>query len=159
MSLIRGPALAPSMEFNKHTLVAHVAALHHSSALLVNYMVGPDNQQGWFLLNDDLRHLEHPDQAARRILKEQAGIDDATLKLAEIESFVGNNQTWHLIFDYLAFTRTMNTSLGKAVAELKWFEIDKLPPAEDFAHHGWGRTVLVTHALGKAQPLTTSSPR
>src|SRR6059036_722498 len=137
------------MGCNTHTLVAHVAALHHSSALLLKYRVGPDN----------LHHLEHPEQAARRILKEQAGIDDATLKLAEIESFVGNNQTWHLIFDYLAFTRTMSTSPGKAVAELRWFEIDKLPPAEDFAHHGWGRAVLVKHALGRAQPLTKSSPR
>src|SRR2546428_3597497 len=150
---------ASSMECNTYTHVAHVAALHDSSALLVKYRIGSDNQQGWYLPNDDLHHLEHPDQATKRILKEQAGIDDATLKLAEIESFVGNNQTWHLIFDYLAFTRTMNTSLGKAVAELKWFEIDKLPPAEDFAHHGWGRTGLVTHGLGKAQPLTTSSPR
>ena len=83
-------------------------------------------------------------------MREQAGIDDATLKLAEIESFVGSNQTWHLIFDYLAFTRTMNVSPGKAVGELKWFEIDKLPPAEDFAHHGWGRTVLVKHNLARA---------
>ncbi len=111
------------MECNKHTLVAHVAALHHSSALLLKYRVGPDSQLGWFLPNDDLHHLEHPD--------------------------------WHLIFDYLAFTRTMNVSPGKGVAELRWFEIDKLPPAEDFAHHGWGRAVLVKHALGKAQPLTT----
>src|SRR6266480_2869622 len=112
---------ASSMECNKHTLVAHVAALHHSSALLLKYRVGPDSQQGWFLPNDDLHHLEHPEQAARRILKEQAGVDDSTLKLAE----------------------------------MRWFEIDKLPPAEDFAHHGWGRAVLVKHALGKAQPLTT----
>ena len=144
------------MECNTHTLVAHVAALHHSSALLVKYRISPDSQQGWFLPNDDLHHLEHPEQAARRILKEQTGIDEATLKLAEIESFMGNNQTWHLIFDYLAFTRTMNTSPGNAVAELKWFEIDKLPPPEDFAHHGWGRTLLVKHALAKAQPLSTS---
>src|SRR5438552_1723552 len=90
------------MECNTHTLVAHVAALHHSSALLVKYRAGPDDQEGWFLPNDDLHHLEHPEQAAMRILKEQAGIDDSTLKLAEIESFMGNNQTWHLIFDYLA---------------------------------------------------------
>jgi len=83
-------------------------------------------------------------------LKEQAGIDDATLKLAEIESFMGNDQTWHLIFDYLAFARTMTVLPGKAVAELRWFEIDKLPPAADFAHHGWGRTVLVKHALAKS---------
>src|SRR5438874_9509990 len=98
------------MECNTHTLVAHIATLHHSSALLVKYRVGPDNQEGWFLPNDDLHHLEHPDEAARRILKEQAGIDDATLKLAESESFMGNNQTWHLIFDYL---RSEERRVGK----------------------------------------------
>jgi ADP-ribose pyrophosphatase YjhB (NUDIX family) len=147
------------MQCNTHTLVAQVAPLHHSSALLVKYRTSPDNQQGWFLPNDDLHHLEHPDHAAKRILREQAGMDEATLKLAEIESFKGNNQTWHLIFDYLAFTRTMNTTTGNAVAELKWFEIDKLPPPEDFAHHGWGRTVLVKHALAKARPLSSSSQK
>src|SRR5437660_11313682 len=31
-------------ECNTHTLVAHVAALHHSSALLVKYRVSPDRQ-------------------------------------------------------------------------------------------------------------------
>jgi len=51
------------------------------------------------------------------------------------------------------------TTPGNAVGELRWFEIDELPPAEEFAHHGWGRTVLVKHALGKARPLTTSSPK
>jgi ADP-ribose pyrophosphatase YjhB (NUDIX family) len=144
------------MECNKHTLVAHVAALHHSSALLVKYKVGPDGQQGWFLPNDDLRHLEHPEQAAKRILAEQVGIRDATLKMVEIESFVGNNETWHLIFDYLAFPRTMKISTGAEVLEAKWVEIDELPPAEDFAHHGWGRTVLVKHALARVQPATTA---
>ena len=137
------------MECNKHTLVAHIATLHHSSALLVKYKVGPDDQQGWFLPNDDLHHLEHPEQAAKRILKEQVGIADATLKLVEIESFVGKNQTWHLIFDYLAFPKTMKVSQRGAIAEAKWFEIEKLPPTEEFAHHGWGRTVLVKHALAK----------
>jgi len=147
------------MECNTHTLVVQVAPLHHSSALLVQYRISPDNQQGWFLPNDDLHHLEHPEQAAKRILKEQAGIDDATLKLAEIESLMGNNQTWHLVFDYLAFTHTMNTTPGNAVGELRWFETGELPSAEEFAHHGWGRTVLVKHALGNTRPLTSSSPK
>ena len=144
------------MECNKHTLVSHIAVLHHSSALLVKYKAGPDGQQGWFLPNDDLHHLEHPDQAAKRVLKEQVGIEDSTVKLAEIESFVGNNETWHLIFDYLAFPRTMNLTPGKTIAEAKWFEIDKLPPAENFAHHGWGRTVLVKHAKAPIPPMSTS---
>jgi ADP-ribose pyrophosphatase YjhB (NUDIX family) len=143
------------VECNQHTMVAHVAALHHSSALLVKYKVGPDDQQGWFLPNDDLRYLEHPNQAAMRVLKQQVGIEDATLKLVEIESFLGNNQTWHLIFDYLAFPRSMNVSNGKGIAEAKWFEIEKLPPTEDFAHHGWGRTVLVKHALPNTQAVTS----
>ncbi len=144
------------MECNQHTLVSHIAVLHHSSALLVKYKVGPDGQQGWFLPNDDLHHLEHPDQAAKRVLKEQVGIEDATLKLAEIESFVGNNETWHLIFDYLAFPRTMNLVPGKTIAEARWVEIDKLPPAENFAHHGWGRTVLVKHAKAPIRPMSTA---
>lgn len=143
------------MECNKHTLVTHIAVLHHSSALLVKYKTGPDGQHGWFLPNDDLRHLEHPEQAAKRILKEQVGIEDATLKLVEIESFVGNNETWHLIFDYLAFPRTMKLTTGPTVSEAKWFEIDKLPANEEFAHHGWGRTVLVKHALSKVQTAKT----
>ena len=111
---------------------------------------------GWFLPNDDLRHVEHPDQAAKRILREQVGVDDATLRLVEVESFVGNNETWHLIFDYLAFPRTMKTSIGPLISEARWFEIDKLPPPEEFAHQGWGRTLLVKHALGKIQSATTT---
>ncbi len=144
------------MECSKHTLVAHIALLHHRSALLVKYSAGHDNQLGWFLPNDDLHHLEHPEQAARRILKEHAGITDATLKLVEIESFVGNNETWHLIFDYLAFPRSMTVSTGPTVSEAKWFEIDKLPSVEEFAHHGWGKSVLLKHALPKAQTAATA---
>ena len=142
------------MECAKHTLVAHIAALHHSSALLVKYKLAPDGESGWFLPNDDLHHLEHPEEAAKRILREQVGIEDPTLKLAEIESFVGNNQTWHLIFDYLAFARTMKLSTGPMVAEAKWVEIEQMPPASDFAHHGWGRSVLVKHALSQVRPST-----
>ena len=141
------------MECGKHTLVSHVAVLHHSSALLVRYGAGHDDQSGWFLPNDGLRHLEHPEQSARRVLKEHLGIEDATLKLVEIESFVGNNQTWHLIFDYLAFPRTMKVSPGSMINEAKWFEIDKLPSAEEFAHHGWGKTVLAKHAIVKTAPV------
>ncbi len=144
------------MERDKHTLVAHIAVLHHTSALLVKYGLGHDGQQGWFLPNDELRHLEHPEQAARRILREHVGIDEATLKTVEIESFVGNNETWHLIFDYLAFPPTMNISKGPIISEAKWFEIEKLPSTEDFAHHGWGKTLLLKHAFAKAQPTSAT---
>ena len=145
------------MECNRHTLVTHVAVLHHSSSLLVKYATGHDRQQGWFLPNDDLHHLEHPEQAARRILKEHVGIDDSTLKLVEIESFVGNNGTWHLVFDYLAFPRTMKVSAGPMISEAKWFEITELPAGTEFANHGWGRSMLAKYALSKAPHAPTVS--
>src|SRR5947199_3649395 len=69
----------------------------------------PDGQKGWFLPNDDLKHVEHPEEGAKRILREQVGIEPSTLKLAQIESFVGNNKSLHLVFDFLEvrLSRTM----------------------------------------------------
>jgi len=132
----------------EHTLVVHVAVLHHSSALLVKYADTSqyDNQPGWFLPNDELRHVEHPEVGAKRVLKAQVGIENATLKLVDVESFIGDAKTWHLSFDYLAFPTSMNVVKGEGVAEAKWFEIDKLPGLEEFAHRGWGRAVLLKHA-------------
>lgn len=77
------------------------------------------------------------------------------MKMVEIESFAGNDESWHLIFDYLAFPRSMNVTPGRIVQESEWFEIGKLPAAGDFAHHGWGRSVLVKHALPIAQSVAT----
>jgi ADP-ribose pyrophosphatase YjhB (NUDIX family) len=131
-----------------HTLVVHVAVLHHSSALLVKYddTSQYDNQPGWFLPNDELKHVEHPEVAAKRVLKSQAGIENAMLKLVDVESFIGDARTWHLSFDYLAFPTTMKVAKGEGVAEARWFEIDELPDVEEFAHKGWGRAVLMKHA-------------
>ena len=106
----------------------------------------PDGQKGWFLPNDDLRHVEHPETAAKRILRDQVGIDGATLKLVDVESFIGNNKSWHIIFDYLAFPLTMKIAKGEGIAEARWFEIDTLPLPDEFAHNGWGRAVLLKHA-------------
>ena len=137
-----------SLTCTEHTLVVHVAVLHHSSALLVKYADTSqyDNQPGWFLPNDGLRHVEHPEVGAKRVLKTQVGIENAALKLVDVESFIGDAKTWHLSFDYLSFPTSMNVVRGEGVAEAKWFEIDKLPGLEEFAHRGWGRAVLLKHA-------------
>jgi ADP-ribose pyrophosphatase YjhB (NUDIX family) len=125
-----------------------VAVLHHNSALLVKYGDSSqyDNRPGWFLPNDALRHVEHPETAVKRILGEQVGIENATLKLVEVESFIGDNKSWHLIFDYLAFPTSMKITKADGVSDAKWFEMDELPRPDEFAHKGWGRAVLLKHA-------------
>ena len=133
------------MDCKDHSLIVHVAVLHHSSALLLKYRDPSlyDNQSGWFLPNDSLKHMEHPEVGARRVLKEQAGIDKASLKLSQIESFVGDNGSWHIIFDYMAIPSSTHILKGKEISAAEWVRLDELPESKEFAHNGWGRSILV----------------
>jgi ADP-ribose pyrophosphatase YjhB (NUDIX family) len=135
------------MTCDEHTIVSHVAVLHGGRALLVKYGWAHDDQPGWFLPNDGLNNVEHPEQGAKRILKDHLGISDASLSLFDVESFIGNNKSWHLIFDYVASVPTENYTKSKDVLEAAWFEVDKLPPVEDFAHNGWGRAILLKNKV------------
>ncbi len=76
------------LECTTHTLVSHVAVLHHTSALLIKYKDAEafDGQTGWFLPNDGLRPVEHPEVGVKRILKDQVGIQNAGDVLAPVES-------------------------------------------------------------------------
>ena len=127
-----------------HSLIVHVAVVRNKSGLLVKYKDSSafDGQSGWFLPNDELKHIEHPDTAAKRVLKEQVGIENAILTLSQIESFSGNDGSWHLIFDYLATPSSDEIMKGSNVSLAQWCRIKELPNAEEFAHHGWGRGVL-----------------
>jgi ADP-ribose pyrophosphatase YjhB (NUDIX family) len=72
-----------------------MAVVHNSSNLLAKYRWAHDEQADWFLPNDGLSHAEHREIDVKRILKERLGIENATLKLVEIESFIGNNKSGH----------------------------------------------------------------
>ena len=131
------------MRCSVHKLVADVALLADDRVLLVRYadVSRYDGQRGWFLPDDYLAHLEHPDDAARRILREQAQVDAPELRLAEIESF--GNGAWHLIFHYVArLDAPAPVEPHANVAAAEWFPLDALPPAAEVAHEGWGLEVL-----------------
>jgi ADP-ribose pyrophosphatase YjhB (NUDIX family) len=123
-------------------LVADVAVVADSRVLLVRYedVSRYDGQRGWFLPDDSLAVGEHPDAAARRILREQAGFQ-LEPTLAEIESLA--NGAWHLIFHYRAAVAATDTvRAGANVAAAEWFALSALPPDAEQAHEGWARDVL-----------------
>lgn len=131
------------MDCTVHKLVADVALLAEDRVLFVRYRdtTGYDGQAGWFLPDDYLAHLEHPDDAARRIVSEQTGIASAEPRLAEIESFDGG--AWHLVFHYVvAIGEASPIEATGNVADAKWFSLDALPPESEVAHHGWGLATL-----------------
>jgi ADP-ribose pyrophosphatase YjhB (NUDIX family) len=133
------------MPCDQHSLIADVAFLAAGKVLLVRYkdINKYDHQKGWFLPDDGLLHLEHPDQGAQRILKEQLAFDAAQPSLAYIESFKGNNESWHLVFHYkLELPEPPKLSPSGDIEKAEWFGLKNLPPPPEVAHHGWALGIL-----------------
>jgi ADP-ribose pyrophosphatase YjhB (NUDIX family) len=133
-------------------LVADVAAIGDRHVLLVRYRDTRryDGQAGWFLPDDFLADAEHPDAAAARILREQAGVE-ARPRLGHIESFA--NGAWHLVFHYvLELPSRPQVAGGANVSAIEWFPLSRLPDAQDVAHDGWALEVLgrVLSDLGRS---------
>lgn len=129
-----------------HKLVADVCLTSQGKVLLVRYKdtSGYDGEAGWFLPDDYLRHTEHPQEAAQRILSSQAGLEANNLRLSHIESFEGHGY-WHLIFHYAATLGEAAPPIpGLNVEAMEWFSLERLPRAEEVAHGGWGLETIHT---------------
>ncbi|MCI0449811.1 MAG: SRPBCC domain-containing protein [Chlorobi bacterium] len=125
--------------------VADVALFRGSKTLLVKYkeVNKYDHQRGWFIPDDLMLRAEHPDDAAKRILKEQLGLENLSPKLSFIESFIGGDRSWHLIFHYhVSIDGGVELKPNTEIAENRWFEINSLPDAKEIAHHGWAKHVI-----------------
>src|SRR4030095_3390883 len=126
----------------KIKLVADTALFSNDKVLLVTYKdTGKyDGETGWFLPDDLVQFNEHPEDAAKRLLNEQLGFITGNLKLDHMESFIGNDKTWHLIFHYYLEMDSLPKMLPQGnVKSWEWFDFYKLPPDKDIAHHGWAR--------------------
>jgi len=128
-----------------YSLIADVALIHDRKVLLVKYKDPEefDGQTGWFLPDASIEYLEHPEKAAARLLKEQLGLQAAPIVLDHIESFRGNDGSWHLAFHYRStFTQAPTLKPSKTIASKQWFPLDQLPPKDETAHHGWANAIL-----------------
>ncbi len=126
-------------------LVADTALFFDNKVLLVKYKDTNkyDHQKGWFLPDDYFTEVEHPDDAASRILKEQAGLDNNNSSIDHFESFAGGDKTWHLIFHYKLFLdKEPNITPSDDIDKYEWFSLDSLPEDSELAHHGWAKFVI-----------------
>jgi len=135
-----------------HKLIAGVVVLAGRKALLVKYKdtSSHDGQTGWFHPDDVLEDGEDPEAGASRILKEQLGLKPPKIRFGFFESFKGNDGTQHLMFHYKAkFAKPPGLAPSAKVAKAEWFDVRKLPPKAEFAHHGWARDVIGRLARNK----------
>ncbi len=133
-------------ECKVHKLVADVLVLAQGQVLLVRYndVRKYDGQKGWFLPDDYLAHAEHPRDAARRILREQLGLDTDDIALSHIESIGGEDGgAWHLIFHHEVELDHVPSVLPLAnVKSAEWFPLEHLPERSSVAHEGWAIDVI-----------------
>src|SRR5438093_1762325 len=129
-----------------HSLICDVAVLAEGGVLMVRYsdVAKYDGEAGSFLPDDVLREFEHPTRAAVRILEEQLGLElDDEPRLGLIESFQGNDESWHLSFHHLVeLPARPILRQEKGMAAAQWFALDALPPRSEVAHNGWSLAVL-----------------
>ena len=132
-----------TVDCKDHKLVADIAVFAEGKVLMVRYADTSryDGQTGWFLPDDFLGHLEHPDRAASRIARGQVGYAPRSPRLGFVESF--GNGAWHLIFHYrVDLNRKPRTRAGENITAMEWFSLQKLPSPSEVAHHGWGRSTI-----------------
>jgi len=125
--------------------VADVALFTGNKTLLVKYkeVNKYDHQRGWFIPDDLMLRAEHPDNASKRILKEQLGLENLTPKLSFIESFIGGDRSWHLIFHYhVNVNGNIKLKPSEEISEMSWFELNSMPDKKEIAHHGWALHVI-----------------
>ncbi|HMS33885.1 MAG TPA: NUDIX hydrolase [Ignavibacteria bacterium] len=121
-------------------LITDITILSGGKTLLVKYKDGNkyDHQKGWFLPDDQLINYEDPDESAKRILKEQLRITNCDVKISFVESFQGNDKSWHIIFHYKAeFENDPEIIISGDLESCEWFDLNELPDKKEIAHHGW----------------------
>ena len=119
-------------------LIATAALMSGDGVAYVHFDKSPDSEAGWFLPNDLLKNLEGPYAAARRIAKEQAGVDVKDLHLVDVDSFVGNDGTWHIAFHFRGdIANRALAKAGQGIPRMQWFSVNALPPESQVAHKGW----------------------
>lgn len=128
------------MQSHMVKIIADVAVFAEGEILLVKYKDANkyDHETGWFLPDDLLKDYEHPDDAAIRILHEQLKISDIPVHLTHIESFQGNDRTWHLVFHYkVELTEAPDVIQSGDIEFYDWIALNDLPQKSTVAHNGW----------------------
>jgi len=119
-------------------LIATLSLLTPEEVAYVAYLTAPDTEAGWFLPNDLLRSRENPYAAAKRIAHTQLGVEPREVQLVDVDSFTGNDGTWHIAFHFRAEAGDPKAVKGGAeIARLEWMPLGALPEKLKVAHGGW----------------------
>jgi ADP-ribose pyrophosphatase YjhB (NUDIX family) len=123
-------------------LIATLVVKSGDRVFLVRSSSGPDKQTGWVVPNDEVLPDEHPSKAAKRILKDQLSFETPSVKIRDVDSFVGNDGSTHLSLHYIVEVNDQSKISPIIGMDGRWFPIDSMPPANDQAFGGWSSEIV-----------------
>ena len=139
-------------------LISTLSAFAGNETPYVRYQNPPDSEAYWFLPNDVLHDQEDPYEGARRVAKEQLGLDVKALELFDVDSFVGNDNSWHLALHFRTdIPDKSGVTRGQGVTDLSWHHVGNLRPQTEIAHKGWYNGIM-QRAHRHRQRTSTPSP-
>lgn len=148
-------AAAPKPMTHPVKPIVTVSLVENGQVLYVHMKDGPDAQTGLFLPNDILHHGEDPYDGARRVAKEQAGVDIKKPTLLDVESFGGHDGSWHLAFHFRADIPDRKSLVtAKSIGQTRWSAVSQLPADSEVAHGGWYNSIA---KLALEHGMTTRS--
>lgn len=117
-------------------LLADIVVLDDSAVLLVQPAEPSDGREGWRLPGESLRQGEHPEACARRVLKDELGMEPDVVSLADVESL--DNESWRVIFHYRC-DADRRPEPAPSIREVRFFQLEHLP---QMAYGSWVRDVV-----------------
>ncbi len=120
--------LVPQPEGSQPEEMTHISAfalVRRRKQLLLVKRVRPERWAGkWCIPGALLLYGEDPAAGARRVVREQIGVDATDVKLLDVQSF--GDKHWDICFVYQAETQKIG-KLGQDFDKADYFEIAKLP--------------------------------
>ncbi len=129
MSSTKIARLTPYAQGQQPEEVVHVssfAIIKNGNKLLLVKRIRPEFTAGKWTFPSSLINIgEHPEQAIKRVIKEQVGAEAKNVKLLEVQSY--GDKHWDLCFVYRADIDSIG-KLSQDIEKAEYFDRGSLPP-------------------------------
>jgi hypothetical protein len=122
-------------------VIVNLMLSHGQSILFVRYSSMPDQQAGLLLPSAVVAVGGQVQDVPIEIMREQLGIPAIATRIKDVDSFVGQDGTWHIALTFSGDIASTDLKLAEVISEACWLS----PPSfgeRKLAHSAWTRSII-----------------